>query len=166
MVEVASQRAAGQGAIVVGQQPVAGIGSKARAGPSPVAASARARAKLCTREPACLMHAISFEQALLNGRPTVVSFATLLWCASRMCGPVVDEQLQAFQAMGDQANFVHVEIYPGRRTDQPAPLYSAWGLHSEPWRFVIDKAGVIRARSEGPVAASELTAALQPLLLA
>jgi hypothetical protein len=81
-----------------------------------------------------------------------------------MCGPVVDEQLQAFKAIGDRANFVHVEIYPGRTIDQPAPLYSAWGLTSEPWLFVIDQHGVIRARSEGPVVASEITASLQPLL--
>jgi hypothetical protein len=164
LVEVASQRAAGQGSIVVGDQLVAPIGTKARSGPSPVAADAKARAKICTREPACPMHSISLDQALSNGKPTVVSFATPLLCASRMCGPVVDEQLQAFKAMGDQANFVHVEIYPGRKTDQPAPLYSAWGLKSEPWLFVIDKAGMIRARSEGPVVAGEITAALQPLL--
>jgi hypothetical protein len=110
------------------------------------------------------MHSVSLDKALSNGKPTVVSFATPLLCASRMCGPVVDEQLQAFQAVGGKANFVHVEIYPGRTTDQPAPLYSAWGLKSEPWLFVIDKAGVIRARSEGPVVTSEITAALQPLL--
>jgi hypothetical protein len=29
---------------------------------------------------------------------------------------------------------------------------------------VIDKAGLIRARSEGPVVTSEITAALQPLI--
>jgi hypothetical protein len=57
-----------------------------------------------------------------------------------------------------------VEVYPVRKTDPPAPLYSAWGLKSEPWLFVIDKAGVIWARSEGPVVTSEITAALQPLL--
>jgi hypothetical protein len=164
VVEVAGQRAAGQGSIQVGDRLVAPVGSKARSGPSPVATSAKGRAKICTREPACPMHQISFDQALSNGRPTVVSFATPLLCASRMCGPVVDEQLQAFKAMGNRANFVHVEIYPGRKTDQPAPLYSAWGLKSEPWLFVIDKAGVIQARSEGPVVASEITAALRPLV--
>jgi hypothetical protein len=164
IVEVASQRAAGQGSISVGNQLVGAVGSKARSGPSPVATSAKGRAKICTRDPACPMHAVSFDQALSNGKPTVVSFATPLLCASRMCGPVVDEQLQAFKAAGDKANFVHVEIYPGRKTDQPAPLYTAWGLKSEPWLFVIDKAGIIRARNEGPVVASEITAALQPLL--
>jgi len=37
-------------------------------------------------------------------------------------------------------------------------------LKSELWLFVIDKAGVIRARSEGPVVTSEITTALKPLL--
>jgi len=119
LVEVASQRAAGQGSISVGNQLVAAIGAKARSGPSPVAASAKGRTKVCTRELACPMHAISLDKALSNGNPTVVSFATPLLCASRMCGPVVDEQLQAFQAMGDQANCIHVEIYP-RPQDRPA----------------------------------------------
>jgi hypothetical protein len=164
MVDVASQRAAGQGSIVVGDQLVVPIGSKARSGASPVATTAKGRAKICTRDPACPMHSISLDNALTNGRPTVLSFATPLLCASRMCGPVVDEQLQAFDAMGDQANFIHVEIYPGRKTDQPAPLYNAWGLKSEPWLFVIDKQGIIRARSEGPVVASEIRAALKPLV--
>lgn len=164
MVDVASQRAAGQGSIQVGDQLVAPIGTTARAGRSPVATSAKARVRICTRQPACPMHAISLDQALSSGKPTVVSFATPLLCASRLCGPVLDEQLQAFQAVGDRANFVHVEIYPGRTTERPAPLYSAWGLKSEPWLFVIDKAGVIRARSEGPVVTSEITAALQPLI--
>jgi hypothetical protein len=132
MVDVASQRAAGQGSIEVGNQLVAPIGSTARSGASPVATDAKGLAKICTRDPACPMHSISLDKALSNGKPTVVSFATPLLCASRMCGPVVDEQLQAFKAMGDQANFIHVEIYPGRKTDQPAPLYNAWGLKSEP----------------------------------
>ena len=126
LVEVASQRAAGQGSILVGDQLVAPIGSTARAGRSPVATSATARAEICTREPTCGMHAISLDKALSNGKPTVVSFATPLLCASRMCGPVLDEQLQAFQAVGGQANFVHVEIYPGRTTKRPAPLYRTW----------------------------------------
>jgi hypothetical protein len=164
MVDVASQRAAGQGSIVVGGQVVMPIGSSARSGASPVATTASARARICTRDPACPMHSISLDKALANGKPTVLSFATPLLCASRMCGPVVDEQMAAFKAVGGQANFIHVEIYPGRKTDQPAPLYNAWGLKSEPWLFVIDKRGTIRARSEGPVVTSEIQAALKPLV--
>jgi hypothetical protein len=82
-----------------------------------------------------------------------------------MCGPVVDEQLLVYQKLKSRANFVHVEIYPQRDTNRPAPLYQAWGLQSEPWLLVIDRTGVIRARlGEGPTVAGEIEAALRPLL--
>jgi hypothetical protein len=111
------------------------------------------------------MHAISLDRALRSGRPTVLSFATPLLCTSRMCGPVVDEQILASQKLGSQANFIHVEIYPQRDANKPAPLYTAWNLPTEPWMFVIDQAGVIRARlGEGPTVASEIQAAVRPLL--
>jgi hypothetical protein len=166
LVDVNGQRQAGQGAIAVSPRVVAQVGGKARSGPTPVATSASARAKICTREPACPLHYVSLDQALRSGKPTVLSFATPLLCESRMCGPVVDEQMAAFDKIGkSKANFVHVEIYPQRDTSKPAPLFTAWGFRSEPWLVVIDRAGIIRARlGEGPVVASEIEAALQPLL--
>jgi hypothetical protein len=46
-------------------------------------------------------------------------------CPSRMCGPVVDEQMVAFQRIGtSKANFIHLEIYPQRDTYKPAPLFT------------------------------------------
>jgi hypothetical protein len=165
LVDVATQRAAGQGAIPVSLRVPAQVGTMARSGPSPVATTPSGLAKICTREPACPMHEISLDQALRSGKPTVLSFATPLLCASRMCGPVVDEQLVAFQKLGKRkANFIHLELYPQRDTSKPAPLYVDWGLESEPWLVVIDRAGVIRFRGEGPITASEIQAALQPLL--
>jgi hypothetical protein len=165
LVDVATQRAAGQGTIPVSERVVAPVGATARSGPSPVATTPSGLAKVCTREPACPMHDISLDQALKSGKPTVLSFATPLLCASRMCGPVVDEQLVAFEKLDKRkANFIHLEIYPQRDTNKPAPLFADWGLESEPWLVVIDRTGVIRFRGEGPIAASEIQAALQPLL--
>ena len=165
MVEVASQRAAGQGAIPVKAQVPAQVGTKARSGPSPVATSPREIAKICTREPVCPMHYISLDQALRSGRPTVVSFSTPLLCTSRMCGPVLDEHLVVFGKLGKaRANFIHVEIYPQRDTNKPAPLYVDWGFTAEPDSVVIDRGGIIRSRREGALAASEIETALQPLL--
>jgi hypothetical protein len=136
IVEVASQRAAGQGAIKTSRQVPAAVGSKALSGPTPVATTPTGLAKICTRSPVCPMHGISLDQALRSGRPTVVSFATPLLCTSRMCGPVVDEQILAFRKLGGRANFIHVEIYPQRDLNKPAPLYTAWKLPTEPWMFV------------------------------
>ncbi len=140
-------------------------GTKARSGPTPVATSPGALAKICTREPVCPMHYISLDEAVRSGRPTVLSFATPLLCTSRMCGPVVDEQILAFEKLKSKANFIHLEIYPERDTNKPAPLYRAWDLPSEPWMFVLDRAGVIRARlGDGPTVASEIEAAVRPLM--
>src|SRR5207253_8925380 len=111
------------------------------------------------------MHAISLDRALADGTPTVVVFATPLLCESRMCGPVVDETLGVYDRVGpSRANFVHVEIYPTRDQSKPAPSFVKYGFQTEPWVLVIDRTGVIRARFEGPVVASQIEAALRPLL--
>jgi hypothetical protein len=166
VLDANGQRAAGQGAIPVKDRVVAPVGSKAISGRTPVATTRAGIAKICTREPPCSMHYISLDRALASGKPTVISFATPLLCESRMCGPVVDEQMLAFQKFGkDKANFIHVEIYPQRDINKPAPLFVKWGFQSEPWLIVIDRGGTIRSRlGEGPVVASEIEAALTPLL--
>jgi hypothetical protein len=82
-----------------------------------------------------------------------------------MCGPVVDEALVAAKPTDPKAAiFVHVEIYPQRDTNRPASAFKAWGFQTEPWTIVTDRRGVVRARFEGPVTASQLNAALRPLL--
>jgi len=166
VIDANGQRAAGQGAIPVKDRVVAAVGSKAISGRTPVATSQADIAKICTREPPCSMHYISLDKALVSGKPTVISFATPLLCSSRMCGPVVDEQTLAFQKIGkDKANFIHLEIYPQRDINKPAPLFLEWGFQSEPWLIVIDRGGAIRGRlGEGPVVASEIETALTPLL--
>jgi hypothetical protein len=165
VIEAGAAKAAGQGAIPVKDKVVAQVGSKAISGKTPVATGQAELAKICTREPPCPLHYISFDQALQNGKPTAISFATPLLCESRMCGPVVDEQMLAFQSVGkDKTNFVHLEIYPQRDTNKPAPLFVKWGFQSEPWLIVIDHDGTIRSRlGEGPVVASEIESAITPL---
>ena len=166
VLDTGSQKAAGQGAIPVSDKVVAAVGSKAISGKTPVATKPADIVKICTREPPCPLHYVSLDEAMKSGKPTVITFATPLLCTSRMCGPVVDEQMAAFQKVGkDKANFIHLEIYPRRDTNKPAPLFVKWGFQSEPWLIVIDRAGVIRGRlGEGPVVASEIEAALTPLL--
>ena len=166
VIDANGQRAAGQGAIPVKDKVVAPVGTKAISGKTPVATSPAEVAKICTREPPCPLHYISLDKALASGKPTVITFATPLLCTSRMCGPVVDEQMLAFQKVGkDRANFIHLEIYPQRDISKPAPLFVEWRFQSEPWLIVIDRGGIIRSRlGEGPVVASEIEAALTPLL--
>ena len=163
-LDVDGGRAVGQGAASVAAKVPAAVGSKAKRLATPVATSAAGRKKICTREPACPLHAISLDDALAAGRPTVVTFATPLLCSSQMCGPVVDEQMVAADKLGAKASFIHVEIYPGRSTAKPARTFLQYGFTTEPWLLVVDRDGVIQGRYEGPVTADQVEDALRPLL--
>lgn len=149
---------------------VAGLGTKAVSTPTPVATSGRKLKEICTRIPPDHMHYISLDRALTSGKPTVAVFSTPLLCTSQLCGPVTDEVMLVFKGVGaGRANFIHVEEFlPGPKL-QPngsvqSPAFKRWRLDSEPWVFVIDRGGIIRFRSLGPVTAPEIEAALRPLL--
>ena len=160
-----SKTGVGIGHAVVRDSVVAAVGSKAKSVPTPVATTPAAIAKICTRVPVDDMHSISLDDALTNGKPTVVSFATPKFCESRLCGPVVDEQILVFQKVGEaKANFIHVEEFPTQDVAKPAPAFLAWGFRSEPWVIVIDADGIIRARFLGPATADMIESALDPLL--
>jgi hypothetical protein len=164
-LELDGSRAVGRGAVPVVDNAPAAVGSKARPVKTPVATTVAGRRKICTRDPVpCPLHSVSLDDALRAGRPTVVSFATPLLCTSRMCGPVVDEQMVAAAKLGRRASFIHVEVYPDRNPDKPVPAMAAYGFTTEPWVLVVDRDGVIRARFEGPVTSTQIEAAVRPLL--
>jgi cytochrome oxidase Cu insertion factor (SCO1/SenC/PrrC family) len=151
--------------IAVRDHQVAAVGSAALSEKTPVATTETDAAKIDTRQPPTPMHYISLDDALRNGKPTVLVFATPQLCETRLCGPVVDEVLAVYGRVGvARANFVDVEIYPTRDSHNPAPEFLRWGFQSEPWVLVIDRNGVIRARFEGPSNAAEIQSALNPLL--
>lgn len=106
---------------------------------------------LCTRDPRCGMHEVSLDQALRDGRPVMLTFATPAYCQTAMCGPSVDtvEGVRTSGDFGDTA-WIHVEIYEdaGQTLAQPV---REWGLPSEPWLFAIGAGGRIVARSDGPL---------------
>jgi hypothetical protein len=150
------------------------VGSKAISVRTPVATSRRGLREIDTRRPPDPMHYISLSDALRNGKPTVVVFSTPLLCQSKLCGPVTDEVMLAFEKVGRaRANFIHVEEFlPGPDLKPPpataanqSPGFKAWHLGTEPWVFVIDRHGVIRARfGPGAITAPPIEAALGPLL--
>jgi hypothetical protein len=174
VAEAGSKRFAGTGVLQVtdGAVPVA-LGSTATSVATPVATTDAAIARICTRTPVDHLHSISLDEALQNGKPTVLCFGTPLLCTSRLCGPVLDEQVLAFQHVGkDRANFIHVEEFlPGPDLQPPAatlenrsPAFKAWALDTDPWMLIVDRQGAIQFRALGPVTAPEIVQALQPLL--
>ncbi len=100
--------------------------------------------------------------AMAAKRPFVVTFATPAFCQTRTCGPVVEVvQSVARRWQRKGVDFIHIEIY---RDNDPAKgtnrWVNEWRLQSEPFTFVVDRAGVIRTRLEGAIGAAELDAAV------
>ena len=98
---------------------------------------------------------------VLGKQPVVITFATPLLCASRVCGPVVDivEQVKAGAPKG--VAFIHQEIYKDNKADEGVRSQVAdWKLASEPWTFVIDRSGKVSARFEGAFSTGELERAV------
>ena len=166
---LSGKRAIGVAASAVKQTIPNAVGTKAISTTTPVATTEHGLREICTREPACPLHTISLDEALKNGKPTVVVFATPLLCESQLCGPVTDEVILASQKFGKQANFIHVEEFlpgPDLKPDASklSPGFTAWGFTTEPWVIVIDDKGVIRARLQGPTVEPMIDAAMQPVL--
>ena len=109
---------------------------------------------------------LSVAEALEEGEPFVVAFATPKFCTSATCGPTLDIVKDA-SADYPQVNYLHVEPYsnlddPDNLT--PIKAVEEWGLQSEPWVFVVDADGKLAAKYEGVLSADELREVLSELV--
>jgi hypothetical protein len=110
------------------------------------------------------LHQVRIADALAQGRPQVIAFAAPKLCTSRICGPVVDIVRTLLPAYGDRVVFTHQEIWRDDAARELFPTVAEWGLQSEPWVFVVDGKGIIRARFEGLTTAREIAAVLRQIL--
>src|SRR3990170_3049472 len=91
------------------------------------------------------MHDITVADALTEGKPIVLAFATPAFCESRTCGPVMDTVMDPlYEKYRDRAVFIHIEPYKLKELreniDQiPVQAVQEWDLQTEPWVFVIDR---------------------------
>jgi len=116
--------------------------------------------RIDTRDPPSDMHDTDLAD-VLGKKPAVLQFATPALCQSRVCGPVVDIAEQVKAERGDDAAFIHMEVYNDNEIAKGfRPQVGAYRLRSEPWLFVIDAQGKIAARLEGAFSARELDQAL------
>ncbi len=128
---------------VVGQFPdIPEIGDKAPVIHTPTADDVGGDlAQIDTGIPPDQMHAVDFAD-VLGKKPVVLVFATPALCQSRVCGPVVDEVQQVADRYGDEADFIHMEVYNDNDASKGVrPQLTAFGLETEPWTFLIDKNG-------------------------
>jgi hypothetical protein len=146
--------------------PVPDVGDTPPAIHTPTVADAGGNeASIDTRDPpAPDLHQVDFADDL-GKKPMVLIFATPSLCQSRVCGPVVDVALQLQEKYGDQADFIHMEIYNDNEVNKGyRPQVGQFHLPSEPWLFTIDKNGKVAARIEGAFSADELEAAIKKAL--
>ena len=141
-----------------------GVGQRAVSIATPTPGHLGGVTNLCTRKPVCPMHAVPLDKALRAHKPIVFTIASPLLCTSRTCGPVVDEVLDVRAKHVKDAVFIHAEPYEGNTATILSPTANAWKIASEPWVWVIDKTGVVRARFEGPVVAAEIEPELKKVL--
>lgn len=124
-------------------------------------------------EPDRRFYELSLQEAVASQRPTVLVFSTPAYCETAACGPLLDV-VKAVAPAYDDVNFIHVEVFTGL-TDldfKPDSAHLAesvtdrwYRLPSEPWVFVIDRAGNIAGRFEGVMDRVELTAVLDMISL-
>ena len=120
--------------------------------------------KITTRIPPDTQNKVDYADAL-GKEPIVLLFATPQFCQSRVCGPVVDVAEQAKQEFGDEAAFIHMEIYndndPGKGV---RPQVEAFHLPSEPWLFTVNRDGVVSSTVEGAFGSELMDAAVEKVV--
>lgn len=172
--EIAVRRAASAPALirlrltVTTTSSVPSVGEPAPASRNPARKDVSDVSEIDSGSPPNDMHEISIADAIAQRRPMLVVFATPAFCTSQTCAP----QIKAVQALQpsyrDRLAFIHVEIYRNFRPDPSkmefTPTMREWRLQSEPWVFLVDRAGLIRAAFEGPTAADEIRAAIESML--
>jgi hypothetical protein len=120
-------------------------------------------------EPNPAFYEISLAEAVNNGKPTVLLFATPAFCQSRFCGPAYDTINDLHRQYGDRINFIHVEVFsglpnPAANGFKVTPAVEAFGLQSDPWAYLIDEQGTVLYRVEGLFSTAELERQLQTRL--
>ena len=156
---------------VVADSPTLKPGQKAPLLKTPTAAEVNNDWKLLTSAttPVPAFYQLSLDQALANGKPTVLLLATPAFCQTRFCGPAYEIATQVQKKYGDKANFIHVEVFqglpnPAATNFKLAPLMDAFGLHTEPWVFVLDANGKVFYRVEGVFIVGEIERQVKAVL--
>lgn len=145
------------------------VGEKAVASQSPTVENARGVDPICTRNPKCSMHELTIADALEASKPTVIVFGTPRFCTSRTCGPVVDIVEAQQHRVGDDASFIHVEVWRNdddavNKPDGEAPAFAEWKLGTEPWIYFVGADGMVRDRWLGAIGPKELRKAVDSLV--
>lgn len=157
---------------------VPAIGAAAPRSQTPTAQTPEAIALISTDPaPDPDLYRLSIDQAVGSGRPTWIVFSTPAFCSTATCGPTLEVVKSVAGDYKDRVDFIHVEPYQLHMTDAGLqPLLSDqgqlqvvgsvidYGLPTEPYQFLVDGAGIVRASFQGIAGADEIRAALDEVL--
>ena len=164
-----AERTASARAQVKPQSATPAIGAPAPASVSKTLADVGDISQLTTDvNPDAELYASTIAATLATGKPLVVAFSTPAYCQTATCGPQLDVIKRLKADYGGAVNFIHIEVYDNPREIEGdlsraviSPTLTEWGLPSEPWTFVMDGGGIVRAKFESFTTREELEAALR-----
>jgi len=118
------------------------------------------------------LYALSIDEALSNGLPTMIVFASPGFCTTPLCGPQVEMMSDLQARYPDTANYIHVDLFENpsdlRAGDLSrairSPLLAEWGLRTDEWTFLVTPDGHVAYRYEAFVPIEELEPAFTSLL--
>jgi thiol-disulfide isomerase/thioredoxin len=103
------------------------------------------------------MYQYSLDEALRQGKPVVLEFATPGHCT------VCDNQLQMIKGMlakyESEVIFLHMDQYKN------AEAFKAFRVIGDPWTFIIDQKRVVQFKQAGRMLYGELDAAIARVLM-
>ena len=121
-------------------------------------------------EPDADLYGITIAEALDVGKPLLLVFSTPAYCQTATCGPQLGVIKELKAEYADRMNFIHIEVYDNPHEIEGdlsnaiiSPTAEEWGLPSEPWTFLVDGNGIIRAKFEAFTTQEELVDALESL---
>jgi hypothetical protein len=114
------------------------------------------------------LHTWTIARAIQEGRPSLIVFATPVFCVSRFCGPVTEMVEELAHRYDDRAVFIHVEIWEDHDTQVLNQAAIDWlrtpnGDLTEPWLFLIGADGTVVDRWASMWSEAEVEAELEAL---
>ncbi len=158
--------------------PVIAIGQKGVPSKTPTAADVGGDLKQISTDlnPDPKFYELSVADAMAQGKPFVLVFATPAFCQSAQCGPTLERVKKVAASAPANVAFINVEPYKMKNTDgrlqpildannqlQPVDAVNEWGILSEPWIFAVDRTGTVRASFEGVASDQELQDAIKAI---
>ena len=172
------QEAIGVAFKVVEDGSAVAVGEKAPATDNPTAADVGGDLKQISTDldPDPRFYEMSVADALAQGKPFVLVFATPAFCQSSQCAPTLAGVKKAAGNAPANVAFINVEPYQMTNTDgnlqpvldaenqlQTVESVDEWGILTEPWIYAVDRTGIVRHSFEGAVSDAELEAAIKDI---